>query len=202
MILSVLRLERSNIKQLKIRDAYGVHKMVYSLFPGENRDFLYVDSGGDPRGRSFLILSQREPRLPSSGHLECKTISDSYLNYDCYAFQVQLNPVRRLTGSKIFRPITGVINLREWFLNRQQDWGFEAKEENIQVEALGVKEFHRGNQKIIHNKATFKGMLIVKDRERFRRSFIHGIGRGKAFGFGLLQLRPLNNKQNKEDVNE
>jgi CRISPR system Cascade subunit CasE len=34
----------------------------------------------------------------------------------------------------------------------------------------------------------------VADPDLFRQSFLHGIGRGRAFGFGLLQIVPLDNK--------
>ena len=39
--------------------------------------------------------------------------------------------------------------------------------------------------------ATLKGELTVIDKDRFTQSFIHGVGRGRAFGFGLLQIVPL-----------
>jgi len=36
-----------------------------------------------------------------------------------------------------------------------------------------------------------KGELYVIDSEQFKQSFRQGIGRGRAFGFGLLQIVPL-----------
>ena len=36
-----------------------------------------------------------------------------------------------------------------------------------------------------------QGVLRVTDRERFKESFVKGIGRGRAFGCGLLQIVPV-----------
>lgn len=57
LIASVFHLDRKAVQALKINDAYGLHKAVYSLFPDirsaeEKQDntpsgFLYADQGGD-----------------------------------------------------------------------------------------------------------------------------------------------------------
>ncbi|MNN97956.1 CRISPR associated protein [compost metagenome] len=39
--------------------------------------------------------------------------------------------------------------------------------------------------------AHLQGQLSVTDREQFRNSFVQGIGRGRTFGCGLLQIAPL-----------
>ena len=39
--------------------------------------------------------------------------------------------------------------------------------------------------------AVYCGVLEVTDREALCRSMEHGIGRGKAYGFGLLRLFPV-----------
>lgn len=191
MTASILRLNHGDIKALKLRDVYSIHKLIYSLFPGNQRNFLYADSGGNVRERSFLILSEEPPLEAEHGILESKTVPESFLEYNHYAFQVRLNPVYRTTGSKAFLPIKNPAAIREWFLKRQRDWGFQSDEAHLEIEELGLQEFKKGERRIIHNKATFKGVLTVTAREQFRASFKNGIGRGKAFGFGLLQLKPL-----------
>jgi CRISPR system Cascade subunit CasE len=35
------------------------------------------------------------------------------------------------------------------------------------------------------------GKLSVTDRELFKKGFQQGLGRAKSFGFGLLQIVPL-----------
>lgn len=41
-----------------------------------------------------------------------------------------------------------------------------------------------------HFAAYFEGLLQVTDADAFRKTLIHGIGSGKAFGFGLLSIAP------------
>ena len=67
MIASVLQLSRLDCKALGVRDAYGIHKAVYSLFPQQTeqtRDFFYADKGGDFNAQ-VLLLSHRAPEIQS-----------------------------------------------------------------------------------------------------------------------------------------
>ncbi len=192
MIASMLRLSRSDCKALKIIDAYSIHRVVYELFPGESRDFLFVDKGGDFNSRQILILSERNPKTPQFGKIESKPIPDSFLEYDHYGFEVTLNPTKRekQTGKTV--AIRGRENLHQWFLGKAPSIGFEIQAESLEIRHAGVQTFDMGNGKIVtHNSATFVGKLKVTDRVRFQQSFRKGIGRAKGFGFGLFQIVPL-----------
>jgi len=193
MIASMLNFDRSAIKSLELSDDYAVHKLVYSLFPGNKRTFLYCDQGGDFRGRRILLLSQNQPLLPSVGELESKRVSSELLTYSRYIFQIQLNPVVRKSGDKKFIPVVGQDKLREWFLRRQADWGFAADPDRIEISDTGIIVIEKGTQTITYNKALFRGILEVHDKSILAQSFEQGIGRGKAFGFGLLQIKPVFN---------
>jgi CRISPR system Cascade subunit CasE len=192
MIASVLRLSRSDCKALKIIDAYSIHRVVYELFPGESRDFLFVDKGGDFHARQILILSDRSPEIPQYGEIQSKPIADSFLEHDNYGFEVTLNPTKRdkQTGKTV--AIRGRENLHQWFLGKAPTLGFEIQAESLEIRHAGVQTFDLGNGKIVtHNSASFVGKLKVTDRVRFQQSFRKGIGRAKGFGFGLFQIIPL-----------
>ncbi len=192
MIASVLRLNRSDSKALQITDAYSIHRVVYELFPGDSRDFLFVDKGGDFNARQILILSDRSPESPKFGEIESKPIPDNFLDYDHYGFEVTLNPTKRekQTGKTV--AILGRENLHQWFLGKAPSLGFEITPENLEIRHAGVQTFDLGNGKIVtHNSASFVGKLQVTDRAKFQNSFRKGIGRAKGFGFGLFQIIPL-----------
>jgi len=192
MIASVLRLSRSDCKALKIIDAYSIHRVVYELFPGESRDFLFVDKGGDFHARQILILSDRSPEIPQYGEIQSKPIADSFLEHDNYGFEVTLNPTKRdkQTGKTV--AIRGRENLHQWFLGKAPTLGFEIQAESLEIRHAGVQTFDLGNGKIVtHNSASFVGKLKVTDRVKFQQSFRKGIGRAKGFGFGLFQIIPL-----------
>ncbi len=192
MIASVLRLTRSDCQALKITDAYSIHRVVYGLFPGESRDFLFADKGGDFNARRILILSERTPETPQYGEVESKRVPDNLLEHEDYGFEVTVNPTIRDSKSGKTVAICGYPNLIQWFIQKAPSLGFEIHAESLEVRHAGVQLFDLGEGKTVtHNSATFVGKLKVTDRGKFRDSFHKGIGRAKGFGFGLFQIVPL-----------
>jgi CRISPR system Cascade subunit CasE len=185
-------LSRSDCKALKITDAYSIHRVVYGLFPGDARDFLFVDKGGDFNSRQILILSGRSPETPHHGEIESKRIPEGFLEHEHYGFETTINPTKRdqQTGKTV--AIRGRENLLPWFLKKAPSLGFEIQADSLEIRHAGVQTFDLGEGKIVtHNSALFVGKLKVTDRKKFQESFRKGIGRAKAFGFGLLQIVPL-----------
>jgi CRISPR system Cascade subunit CasE len=193
MIASVLKLNHSDFLALQIIDPYSVHRVVYTLFPQceGGRDFLFVDKGGDFNERHILILSKRPPQIPKHGTMESKNIPESFLEQDYYGFEVRLNPTKRDKKSTKIVPIKGKDNLIEWFCLKSETWGFKTECESLQIQSTGVQTFDKQNSQVTQNAVTFVGKLKVNDRVLFIKSFEQGIGRGKSFGFGLLQIVPL-----------
>lgn len=200
---SVLRLSRADLNTLKIKDAYGLHKVIYGLFEETRSEaekqasvpsgIVYTDKGGDFNSRQILMLSDRKPhQTPQFGTVETKPVSESFLGHTHYAFEVTLNPGKRDKQTGKIVPMRRGEEVAQWFLARSnQSWGFSVNAENLQAEKIGVQAFAKGGRTITHGSATLKGELQVTDPDCFRQSFLQGIGRGRAFGFGLLQIVPL-----------
>ena len=194
MIATMYSLSRNDIKALEVKDAYSIHKAVYSLFPkedGKTRDFLFVDKGGVWNERQILIVSSRLPLQPQFGKIRSKEIPVTFLEYEYYGFEVKANPVVRVGETKKHVPVRGSEELQEWFTKKSGGYGFSIEEKSLQVNHAGVIQFDKDGSKCTYNTATFIGRLRVQDRKLFQECFINGLGRGKAFGFGLLQLVPL-----------
>lgn len=200
---SVLGLNLADMNALKIKDAYSIHKVVYGLFEDIRSDaekqasnpsgILYADKGGDFKTRRILVLSDRKPhQTPQFGEVQTKTVPSSFLGHERYAFEVILNPGKRDNQTGKIIPVRGREAILEWFLTRApESWGFRVNPENLQIEKISVQTFEKAGQKVTHGSATLKGELAVMNRDRFIQSFVKGIGRGRAFGFGLLQIVPL-----------
>ena len=204
MIASVLRLSRSDIKNLKITDAYSLHRVVYSLFEdgrtGAEKKasvpsgILYADKGGDFNNRNILLLSNRKPNIPEFGEVESREIPESFLQHEIYRFEVILNPTKRDKNTRKTVPIKGREQILKWFVAKAPaSWGFSVKAESLQINNLSVKTFEKKGHIVTQGSAALQGELTVVDREKFRISFQQGIGRGRAFGFGLLQIVPIAN---------
>jgi len=203
MIASVLKLSRSDCKALRITDPYSIHRTVYSLFPKDGdgeRDFLFADKGGNFNERRILIFSKRPPLQPEYGKVESKMVPGSFLNWNLYGFEIRLNPTKREKNSGKIVPVQGTEKqesymkkkkLLEWFCAKSESWGFSTDHNSLQIQSTDVQAFEKDNRQVTQNSATFIGKLRVKDRSLFIKSFEEGIGRGKSFGFGLLELVPL-----------
>jgi CRISPR system Cascade subunit CasE len=203
MIASEFILTQEEAITLKLTDAYSVHRIIYDLFEDVRSDeekkksissgILFVDKGVQDGKYIIWILSTRPPRNPLRGSLQYRQISDSFLTHDRYIFEVIMNPTRRESSSKKIVAIQAGEALRKWFLEKApQTWGFRVNENTLRVDMLKPQKFWKnGNSAVTHSKARFIGDLQVVDRDKFAESFRRGIGRGRAFGFGFLQVIPI-----------
>ena len=159
---SVLRLSRSDVKDLKITDAYSLHRVVYGLY-SDVRDqqqklasipsgILYADKGGDFHHRLIVLLADRPPDpTPIYGKVETRQILDGFLNHQRYAFTVTVNPCKRdkQTGKVI--AVRGREAVRDWFIERaEKSWGFKVNLINLQINELAVQSFIKDGLTITH----------------------------------------------------
>jgi CRISPR system Cascade subunit CasE len=213
MIATILTLSRKDVNALRITDDYSLHRVVYSLFEdvrseAEKRSsvpsgFLFADKGGDAKGRQILILSDRPPLQPAHGELVSRPVPDEFLQHRFYKFEVTLNPTRKepkSEGRKNSRciPIKTREEVAAWFGGKSlASWGFSVDPARLDVRMLPVMQFSKqGDRPVTHGAASVSGMLRVENRDLFIESFRKGIGRGRAFGFGLLQIEPLKDDSN------
>ncbi len=200
---SVLRLDRAAVKALRITDLYSLHRVVYSLFEdiraepekhsSQSSGIQWVDKGGDHQARKILILSNREPKPREYGQLETKTLPDLFLDHQRYRFTITLCPTRRDNQSRKLVPVKGRDSIADWFCERAPiSWGFAVEREHLQVDDVRVQRFKgKLGASVTLQQASVNGVLAVNDRPLFQKSFRHGIGRGRSFGCGLMQIVPI-----------
>lgn len=81
---------------------------------------------------------------------------------------------------------------KEW-LERRKNLGFEVVEpdKSLLIQQYDQVRFrHKGNTTIL-SRVDMNGMLKVTDVATFYENLTNGIGHGKAFGCGLLLIRPI-----------
>jgi CRISPR system Cascade subunit CasE len=206
LFASVLHLSRRDCQALRLTDPYSLHRVVYSLFPdvrseadkqaSEASGIQFADIGGDAGGRKVLLLSDRSPAANVAGQygeVQSHPIPEGFCSHRNYRFTVVVNPTRRDNASKKLHPVRGHEAIADWFMARAEaSWGFVVDPQRLQVEGVEVLRFKDKVQRdVTLAQARLQGVLRVSDPETFRHSFARGIGRGRAFGCGLLQIVPL-----------
>ncbi len=195
--LTKVVLEPEALRQYAVRDAYSVHRLVYSWFPlgtdevKSDPRFLYADLGPTRGGRAILILSAQEPVLPETLPSATTVLGENFFSFEDFRFQVELNPVKRDRVDGKRHPVVGQLNLLMWFISHAQQWGFQVDKASLEARTCPIKTFCKGTTKYTFHHVRFQGHLRVVDQALFQKTVFEGIGHGKAFGFGLLQLVPL-----------
>lgn len=196
LYLSQYSLSFAEARRLCLKDTYSLHKLVYGLFEDvrggnsqEHSGILFADKGGR-RIKNLWILSNRPPRAPTQGNLQTKVLPSAFLQFPYYDFEVVINPVRRNNQSGKLVPLRGREDVARWFCDKAGGWGFSVHEPALQVAAMTVDSFCKGGRQVTLGKATLCGSLQVTDSEKFIAAVSQGIGRGRAFGCGLLQIAP------------
>lgn len=122
-------------------------------------------------------------------------------------FRLHANPTKRVAAA----PDAGRSDLRgkrmelrrpeeqeAWLHRKAEDGGFELVSVQARPDVANVRTVpndrrlgHRDGSLLTFGAVTFDGVLRVVDADRFRETLHHGIGSGKAYGFGLLSVAPL-----------
>lgn len=152
--------------------------------------------GADESGRKIMLLSSRPPavNVPGGyGQVLSKTLPAHFLSFRKYRFSVIVNPVIRNGQSRKHEPVKGREAIAEWFLQRaQSSWGFTVEQESLEIGSVDVLRFKEKNaQKVTLAQVPVTGVLTVSDAELFKKSVSCGIGKGRAFGCGLLKIVPI-----------
>ncbi len=195
MYLTKLLIDVATAYHKGLKDDYALHRLVYSLFPlekkAENPRILYADRGNVRGKRLLLIQSQIPPEGLDALSMTTIAVPDHFFAGSAFRFEIILNPVKKDPESGKRIAVTGQLNVLNWFLDHMAKWGFAADRETLEAFVQSSRAFEKDGNACRFNKVLFRGTLTVSGREAFLRSCCDGIGHGKAFGFGLLQLRPV-----------
>lgn len=206
------RVAIDSLNRRKTRDLSHVgayHSWVENSFPKEleentrSRKLWRIDSIQGQR--YLLVVSDEMPDLEClekygiPGSAQTK-LYDKYLDSieegRLYRFRVTLNPVKALSQGagkrgRVVPEITADQQLR-YLESRAARLGFELPAGQYQIVERGWESYKKQGQKLIRlSKATYEGILKVTDKVVFRSTLTEGIGKKKAYGFGLLTVVPM-----------
>lgn len=165
---------------------------------------------------SLFVVSQQRPSLEvleeqcgwsqqQSGRVaDYRPFLDGLDEGQAWRFRLTANPVRSVRTAHGERgkvsPHLTVEQQREWLVTRAERHGFSVSDDggegaDVQVTRRDRESFVKGapdeKRRATISRAQFDGVLQVRDPEVLRSSLIHGIGRAKAYGCGLMTLAPV-----------
>lgn len=162
------------------------HQAVLSCFPDditpEQKHVLY-------RVENEYVLALS--RLPASSGLmwknifsgvDSKVIEPVIVRGQQYRFKLRANP-----GSRINNGPRNGEEVQAWFEGRALQHGFVCDPRSVNYGAIFCREVK--NFSIAQ--VDIAGILTVTDPVKFEDAVINGIGRGKAYGCGLLTVAPV-----------
>lgn len=180
------------------------HGAIESAFSGERRHPLWrMDSLGEKH--CLLILSEDIPELSAAqsqfGYAELpqetkdySPLLDRIYKDSRWSFRLAANPTYSKSNpdgrGKVCAHITPEHQMR-WLVSQGEKHGFEVDENASRVSSSRWNQFYKGsdgNKKVTLLSVTYDGVLKVTDPVLFKEALIGGIGRGKAYGMGLITL--------------
>ena len=204
MYLSRVELDPRNRETLRaLAVPRRLHGAVEAAFAGPRTRRLWrLDRRGDRLW--LLVLSEETPDLagvvaqfgPPDGAAETRDYAPLLARVadgSVWRFRLAANPVKSVKvagGRGAVRNHVTVEQQERWLAERAPKHGFALEPDGFRVVDSRWISFDKatdGSPVRIHA-VTFEGLLRVTDAGLFREALVHGIGRGKAYGLGLLTL--------------
>ena len=182
-------------------------RILWRLDRAEHSYTLYMLSPEEP---DFTVLIEQAGWVTRPGEsAHYGRLLAKLENGQEWAFRLAANPVKRVRkddGKEKVYPHVTPAQQSTWLRERAEQWGFEIVPAQNQVledapmvssrRDLGFarKDAHQQNRigKVTLRKVQFDGYLRITDADKFRYALTHGMGRGKAYGLGLMTLAPVN----------
>ena len=193
--LAEVRVSMRESARLRLSDSYAWHRRVWKTFPGVfTRDWLMrID---ELRGSFRLyIISGIKPEVPAWGSWRIREVGKSFLAQDRYLFQLRANPTvkkwrdGRKHGTRV--AIYDRESLVNWLIQKGEAGGFRVDPDNLEISPPINQPFNKKGTRGNHKRVDYRGILTVTDHEKFAEAFRMGVGPAKAFGFGMLILKPI-----------
>ncbi|MCK9455862.1 MAG: type I-E CRISPR-associated protein Cas6/Cse3/CasE [Candidatus Riflebacteria bacterium] len=205
MYLSRVELDTTNRNTLKaFSNRNCFHAAIAYCFQGEkalwrldcvnNKYYLLLVS----RSKSDLTHIQKQfgNSKTVSESLDYTSLLDRINEGQNWHFRLAANPVKSLKSTenpkergKVHGHVT-VNCQQEWLKSRAQKHGFSVSDDNFKVIANEWITFNKreSKNKIVLLSVVFEGKLTITDSVLLKKALQEGIGKGKAYGLGMLTI--------------
>lgn len=210
MYLSRVQIDTKNRRKMKDLSHLGAyHGWVESSFSNDDRS-------QEERSRKLwridtlketdylIVLSEDKPnetdleKYAVKGSFQCNDYG-GFLNQleenHLYRFRLTANPTISVSvpgqRGRVFPHIT-VEQQKTYLISRSLKHGFEIENENFDIVSRDFRVLkHKNSKSTSLSCVTYEGVLKIVDVEVFIDTLINGLGKKKAYGFGLMTVIPI-----------
>lgn len=209
MYLSRVQIDTDNRRKIRNLTHLGAyHDWVERSFPSEiargerTRKLWRIDH---LHGKEYLlIVSKEKPDLAEFCRYGVDGSAASK-DYDLFLeklkagmkcrFRVVLNPVVAVFAGigkrgRIMPHIT-VQQQMDYLKARSESQGFSLTDGGYDITERNFAVLQKSNERIRLSRVAYEGVLAITDIELFRRLLTEGMGKKKAYGFGMMTVIPL-----------
>ncbi|MGW3086619.1 type I-E CRISPR-associated protein Cas6/Cse3/CasE [Streptomyces sp. NPDC001108] len=210
----VLDTSRTDVRE-ELRNAVAMHRRVMSLFPDlpeleEPRRHFGVLHRVERTERKAVLLVQSKKeiapeRLPGGyavgvASRSIEPLLDALAHGRLLSYRCDANPIRRpsSTTRELYTNLPSVVALQgrhadDWWHRRAEIAGLKIHTHlsHSLDAAVGRRGKGSGAQKVRHHRVRFEGTAEIVDPDALRAAMTGGVGKGRAYGCGLLTIAPL-----------
>lgn len=196
----------AQLMQLMDRGEYAMHQWLWEIFPGRaERCFLYRREELQGAFR-FFVLSADAPAENALFDIECRPFSPSLHAGQWLRFSLRANPTIFKAGKRHDLLMEAKWQARgkaspseiqaqqqqaaqEWLARQGERSGFRLHE--VSVDAYRQQVIRKGRARVIQfSSVDYAGVLEVSDPTLFLQQLAQGYGKSRAFGCGLMLIKP------------
>lgn len=197
----------SQLLQLVDRGEYVMHQWLWELFPGgPERKFLYRREELQGAFR-FFVLSLQPPVESEIFDIQYRAFAPALSAGQTLSFSLRANPTVCKAGKRhdllmeAKRQVRGKIDgpdiwqhqeqaAQDWLLRQGDQNGFSLHEVNVDAYRQQQVVKAKSRQMIQFSSVDYSGVLVVNDPALFLQRLIQGYGKSRAFGCGLILIKP------------
>jgi len=207
-------------RRLATLSGYREHQTLWQVFdpdPDAKRDFLFRREGTSDKP-AFLVVSGRQPLFDQGlWHIETKDYKPRLSAGQRLAFKLRVNPTvtrRKKSGGRAridlvmdqkiqsnwkAQPASERAPLQQLVQQAGEQWVEKRQERlGIKIDTLSAdgyqkrRSYKRGvSEPMLYSSIDLEGAITVIDSDALQTALYHGVGAAKAFGCGLLLIKPM-----------
>ncbi|ECR8547340.1 type I-E CRISPR-associated protein Cas6/Cse3/CasE [Salmonella enterica] len=205
--LHTAQLVPSQLLHLVERGEYVMHQWLWELFPGgKERQFLYRREELQGTFR-FFVLSQERPAESAIFDVQCRPFAPELSVGQILRFTLRANPTICKAGKRhdllmeAKRQVKTQPDSRdiwtyqqqaalEWLSRQGEQNGFSLREASVDAYRQQQIRREKSRQMIQFSSVDYAGVLVVNNPVLFLQRLVQGYGKSRAFGCGMMLIKP------------